>query len=222
MYFAAPVRDKNTGLFVEEPGCVVLDPDQALAYARARHFQYQDADGTWRFDETGDLGRITRQQDFIKRAMQRASEAGLRNPGTAFGIVDAATDAVVMDETLNVGTILDLRRRVPHLQPRRPGHRTRSRPFADPSGRRWPTRTIDWDETIPLLLPYWGYDDNGQLDAGGHHRGRRRAPGPRPTSSAMVADGLDEVGFDAEPDQVAGARATRPRSPTATPASTPP
>lgn len=35
VYLTAPVRDRNTGLFQPEPGCVTLDPVQALAYARS-------------------------------------------------------------------------------------------------------------------------------------------------------------------------------------------
>ena len=37
-----PIRDRKTGLLVEETGCVTLDPVQALAYARSRHLQYRD------------------------------------------------------------------------------------------------------------------------------------------------------------------------------------
>jgi LCP family protein required for cell wall assembly len=199
VYFAAPVRDKNTGLFVGEPGCVVLNPDDALAYARARHFQYQDSDGTWRFDQTGDLGRITRQQDFIKRAMRQASEAGLRNPGTAFGIVDAATNAVVMDQTLNVGTILDL---VDVFRTFNPDDlETNQIPtYADERGGV-AYQGIDWDDTIPMLLPYWGFVPGEPLEPEDilvDVQGTRS----QAEQTFFVTEALDEIGFDAEPEQV--------------------
>ena len=82
-------------------------PTQALAYARSRHFEYQ-VDGDWEVDGSGDLGRITRQQDFIKRSLRRASDKGIRNPSTAVGVVNAAASSVRMDDTLDVGTILTL------------------------------------------------------------------------------------------------------------------
>ena len=199
VYFAAPVRDKNSGLFVEAPGCVVLSSDQALAYARARHFQYQDEDGTWRFDQTGDLGRITRQQDFIKRAMRRASEAGLRNPGTAFGIVDAATNAVVMDQTLNVGTILEL---VDVFRTFNPDELYTSQipTFADTRGGV-AYQGIDWDDTIPMILPYWGFvpgEALGVQDIIVDVQGTRS----QDEQVGLVTGALDEIGFDAEPDRV--------------------
>ena len=108
VYFATPVRDKKTGLDVDAAGCRMLDPVQALAYARSRHFDYKDDDGKWRTDGTGDLGRITRQQDFIKRALRRAADKGLRNPSTAVGVVNAAAGSVTLDQSLDVGTIVSL------------------------------------------------------------------------------------------------------------------
>jgi LCP family protein required for cell wall assembly len=49
VYFAEPVRDRKTGLAVDEPGCVTLDPVQALAYARSRAYEFFE-DGRWHVD----------------------------------------------------------------------------------------------------------------------------------------------------------------------------
>ena len=116
VYFTTPVRDRMSGLFVDEPGCIMLDPDQALAYARSRTFEYRTESG-WQTDGSGDLGRITRQQDFIKRALRRASDQGIRNPSTAVGVVNAAAASVRMDDTLDVGTILTLMREFQNFNP---------------------------------------------------------------------------------------------------------
>ena len=91
VYFATPVRDRSSGLDIPEPGCITLDATQALGYVRSRHYQYYE-DGRWRSDATSDLGRISRQQDFIMRALRRAVEKGVRNPVTLDSLVDAALE----------------------------------------------------------------------------------------------------------------------------------
>ncbi len=104
LYVSSPLRDKNTGLNITQTGCLTLDAVQALAYARSRHLEIKE-DGKWVSDPTGDLGRISRQQDFIRRAGQRAIDRGLRDPNTALGLITAATQAVRLDDTLSVGGI---------------------------------------------------------------------------------------------------------------------
>jgi LCP family protein required for cell wall assembly len=116
VYFAHAARDRNSGLVVEEPGCVMLSPDQALAYVRARHYQtYRN--GRWRTDPTGDLGRISRQQDFIVRALRRAVDKGIRNPVTLDKLVDAALDTVTVDDLLKADDIVDLASRFRGFNP---------------------------------------------------------------------------------------------------------
>ena len=111
-YFETPVRDEHSGLSVPEAGCVVLEPRQSLSFARARYLEYRDADsGRWRTDPSGDLGRITRQQEFIRRAIGKAVSKGLSNPATLNSLVDVAVDNVGLDPTLTVRDILGLGRR---------------------------------------------------------------------------------------------------------------
>jgi polyisoprenyl-teichoic acid--peptidoglycan teichoic acid transferase len=107
VYFPWPARDENTGLYVEEPGCITLDPDQALAFARSRFFQtYQD--GRWRFDESSDFGRISRQQAFIRAAMKRAVAKGVRNPFTLNQLISVGQQSVTLDNSLTTEQIVDL------------------------------------------------------------------------------------------------------------------
>ncbi len=110
VYFDTPMRDGNSGLNVPE-GCVTLDGFQALAFARARHLEYQDSRGRWQTDPTGDLGRITRQQVFMRRALDRAYSAGLSNPVTFNQLLDVAVNNVGVDEGLDAGDLLNLARR---------------------------------------------------------------------------------------------------------------
>ena len=97
VWFEHPTRDRQAGLSVAEPGCVLLDPDQSLAYVRSRHLQTLQ-DGRWRTDPTGDFGRMSRQQDFIVRAVRRAISRGARNPVTLDRLIDAALAAVTVDD----------------------------------------------------------------------------------------------------------------------------
>ena len=155
VYFTTPVRDRNSGLAIDEPGCILLDSAQALAYARARHFYYYE-DGKWRPDGTGDLGRISRQQDFIKRALRRAADKGLRNPNTALSVINAASTSVTMDDTLDVGTLLSL---VTQFQSFNPDALQSSQipTYSAPRGGI-AYQDIDWAAAEPLLEPFRGVD----------------------------------------------------------------
>ena len=112
LYFETPVRDTESGLSIPSEGCVVLDGRQSLAFARARHLEYRDQDtGRWRTDPSGDLGRISRQQEFIRRAIAKAVSRGLSNPARLNDLVDVAIDYVGLDPTLSARDILSLGRR---------------------------------------------------------------------------------------------------------------
>jgi LCP family protein required for cell wall assembly len=109
VYFANPVRDTRSFLDIQETGCVNLDGSDALAYVRSRHYQTFE-DGRWRSDPSSDLGRISRQQDFIVRALRRAVDQGVRNPVTLDRVVNAALGAVTLDDLLTADDIIDLGR----------------------------------------------------------------------------------------------------------------
>lgn len=110
LYFDRAMRDEQSGLEVLHPGCVTLDPTQALAFARSRHLEYMEK-GRWRSDPTGDLGRISRQQLFIRRAVKRSVDRGLRNPATLKQLVDVGAKNVTVDDDLPVRDLLALGRR---------------------------------------------------------------------------------------------------------------
>ena len=116
VYFPYPARDQRSGLSILETGCVTLDPVQALAYARSRYHD-QLIDGEWVRDPRYDLGRIARQQDFIRRALDRAVEKGARNPGTLDRLLDAALASVTIDDELTTGDIFDLAQRFRQFDP---------------------------------------------------------------------------------------------------------
>ncbi|HAS09655.1 MAG TPA: hypothetical protein DCS55_03920 [Acidimicrobiaceae bacterium] len=112
VYFSEAVRDDFSQLRVDSPGCVNLDGQQALAFARSRHLEIQDPDtGRWRTDPSGDLGRITRQQEFIRRAISKAVSKGLTNPVTLNELVGVGVEFVGLDPTLSASDIVSLGRR---------------------------------------------------------------------------------------------------------------
>jgi LCP family protein required for cell wall assembly len=107
--FEFPARDDNTGLNVESPGCFVFDGEHALAYVRSRHYQYEDppGSGNWQEDPSSDLGRISRQQDFIRRTLSSILDEGPLNPRVARGLIRAATEYVVTDRDLTAARMLE-------------------------------------------------------------------------------------------------------------------
>lgn len=96
MYVPSPVRDRRTGLDVPQPGCVMFDGRQALAWVRSRNFTYLEA-GKWRTDPSADIGRIERQQEFIRRLMSQAIRRGALNPLRADRLANAAMANLTVD-----------------------------------------------------------------------------------------------------------------------------
>lgn len=105
--FAYPARDRHTGLNVPEAGCFTFDGDHALAYVRSRYYEYQDENGKWRQDPVSDLGRISRQQDFLRRALTAALDKGVTNPSVARGLIETVEENVVVDTELTIRKMLE-------------------------------------------------------------------------------------------------------------------
>jgi polyisoprenyl-teichoic acid--peptidoglycan teichoic acid transferase len=117
IYFPYPARDRKTGLNVRRTGCVNLDPVQALAFVRSRTYE-QLIDGEWDVDAgLPDIGRIGRQQAFIRKALSRASERGARNPGTLDRLIDVGLAGITVDQELTAGDLFDLGRRFRSFDP---------------------------------------------------------------------------------------------------------
>ncbi|MGH9178764.1 MAG: LCP family protein [Acidimicrobiales bacterium] len=115
MYFPSPARDTVSGLNVAEPGCVEMDGNTALAYVRSRNYQYRES-GRWHTDPTADLGRIERQQGFIRRVIGKASRVG-RNPVRLNSIVNSAVPNLKIDDAFSTKDILRLAKRFKSLEP---------------------------------------------------------------------------------------------------------
>ena len=114
VYFPSPVRDEVAGLAIDDPGCVKLDGDAGLAFVRSRNFESYES-GEWQIDPTADLGRIQRQQDFIRRMLRKAVASGLSNPITLNRLVGIGVRDVKLDDQMTTGDIVRLARRFKSL-----------------------------------------------------------------------------------------------------------
>ena len=92
-------RDTHSGLSIQ-PGCQRLDGVQALAFARSRY--YEEWDGQqWVIDGRADLGRIERQQFFIRSAVDGTLRKIQSSPFGSGEVIDAVVSAVRIDDLLD-------------------------------------------------------------------------------------------------------------------------
>ena len=201
VYFDSAVRDRNSGLWVPRAGCVTLSPVQALAYARSRSYEFRDEDGDWRTDPTGDLGRISRQQDFIRRALHRAFQRGARNPAVLADLVGVGTRAITIDDDLTPSDLLELGNRFRSFDPS--NLRTFTLPVLDDVVGGAAVLQLDTTRAQPVLDVFRGEDpdrvapdntvvlvQNGTTSSG---------------RAADAADGLRSLDFVVPPDNVGDA-----------------
>ena len=141
VYFPAPARDFDpslgrtlTGLDIPNPGCVRLDGDQALAYVRSRHYE-QLVDGEWQPDPAGDLNRIQRQQDFIRRTFRQSLSKGLLDPRKLDKLLSVARDNVILDDELGLADVRSFGSQFRSLKPDAlQGYTLPTTPYTTPAG----------------------------------------------------------------------------------------
>ncbi|MBA3400013.1 MAG: LCP family protein [Acidimicrobiia bacterium] len=91
-------KDVGSGLNLQ-PGCHQLNGETALQYARSRKYE-EFIDGEWRLDPRADLGRIERQQNFIRIAVDRALGQMENDPFASGRLIDAVVASVRIDEAI--------------------------------------------------------------------------------------------------------------------------
>jgi LCP family protein required for cell wall assembly len=121
--FPYPAADDLSGLRVTRPGCQHLVGDQALAVARSRHYRYQAA-GAWHSDPLSDLGRIRRQQVFLRVVLRTAISKGLTNPIRANRFIGAVVGHLTKDRGLTQADAVGLARQFRGFDPDRLGDLT--------------------------------------------------------------------------------------------------
>ena len=110
LYIPYPVRDTHTGLGIDQAGCVTLDGVQARQWVRSRFLQYK-RDGKWVSDESSDYGRMSRQQDFLRRAFAKVIQRG-SNPVVASQVLKAATESLTVEQGYDMAGLTRLARRL--------------------------------------------------------------------------------------------------------------
>ena len=94
-----PAFDTRSGLDLPQAGTVTLDSTQALAYVRSR-FYTEIINGVEVTDGTSDLGRVQRQQAFMRALF--AKVAAQRNPRVLDQMGSALASAVVIDDATSL------------------------------------------------------------------------------------------------------------------------
>ena len=117
--FETPAYDRSSGFVVETTGCVQLDGDMALAYARSRHYYYEDplGSGNYREDPAADFGRIARQQDFLRRVISKVVNEGLYSPSVASALISTNAEYVVTDADLTPRRMLEFAATLRNIDP---------------------------------------------------------------------------------------------------------
>lgn len=103
--FKTRILDKNVGIDIAA-GCHTFSGDEALAYARSRHLKWMDENGKTHEDGTSDLGRISRQQDFLRRTLQAALDKGVFDPAVARALIESLQTDIVTEAGFTVNDML--------------------------------------------------------------------------------------------------------------------
>ncbi len=103
--FPYPAKDAYSGLNITTPGCQLLNGAQALAVARARHYEYY-TNGYWHTDGTSDFGRIQRQDVFLRSLITSAK--GKVSPLTVNAFIGSIHEGVTIDDTFGFNQLIGL------------------------------------------------------------------------------------------------------------------
>lgn len=112
--FDAPTFDNSSGLDIPTAGTHKLDADQALAYVRSRHFT-RVVGGRPVEDPTADLGRITRQQEFLRAVMSKLGDT--KNPLTLLSVANGVKKGMRLDKSMGFRDVIGFARQMRGLSP---------------------------------------------------------------------------------------------------------
>jgi LCP family protein required for cell wall assembly len=109
-FFPSPAYDPESNLVVTKAGCVNLKGGQALAFVRSRNYFYTlDGVSHLQVAPESDLGRIQRQQAFIKSAIRKTERTGdLTNPIKLPRLIGSITANLSVDNEFSDAQLLNL------------------------------------------------------------------------------------------------------------------
>ena len=173
--FPYPAKDAYSGLNITTPGCQLLNGAQALAVARARHYEYY-AHGYWQFDGTSDFGRIQRQDVFIRSLITSAKSKV--NPLTVNAFIGSIHQGVTIDDGFGINELIGLALDYRSFDPANLAAQTLPTEAANGFGDLGDVLTVQQPEAQQLLVNTFGSDlttpTNPPPDAAGD-------PNPPPT-----------------------------------------
>ncbi len=112
-----PMKDTYSHLLLPQAGCIHMDGQVALAFARSRHTETY-VNGGWATDPSAsDFGRSTRQQAIITAALGKLLSPKL--PLYLPGLAATAKDTLIIDPGLDLGALFDVAKVLatgPHLK----------------------------------------------------------------------------------------------------------
>ena len=108
--FPTAARDSLSGLEIPFPGCVPVDGPTALAFVRSRHLELLNPETQeWEdADQIPDLGRIGRQQAFLREVGTRAMDTALSDPFKGDEIADRAVENLTVDQAFGRSDVFNL------------------------------------------------------------------------------------------------------------------
>jgi LCP family protein required for cell wall assembly len=113
-----PATDDFTGFVAVKAGCYYLDGTQALAWVRSRHLKYLNSStGRLEEDPRADIGRIERQQDFLRRLAGMVVAESLDSPLKARDFTRDVVDHLRVDQGFDTRDALDLVATFRHVNP---------------------------------------------------------------------------------------------------------
>jgi LCP family protein required for cell wall assembly len=153
--FPYPAKDSYSGLNITTPGCQLLNGAQALAVARARHYEYYE-NGYWHTDGTSDYGRIERQDVFIRSLITSAKSKV--NPLTVNAFIGSIHEGVTIDDGFGVNELIGLALDYRSFNPAALNAQTLPTEAANDFGDLGDVLTVQQPEAQQLLVNTFGSD----------------------------------------------------------------
>ena len=153
--FPYPAKDSYSGLNITTPGCQLLNGAQALAVARARHYEYY-ANGYWQYDGTSDFGRIQRQDVFL-RSLITAAKSKV-NPLTVNAFIGSVHEGVTIDDGFGFNQLIGLALTYHSFDPANLQAQTLPTEAANGFGDLGDVLTVQQPEAQQMLVNMFGSD----------------------------------------------------------------
>jgi len=192
VFFPAPARDHFSDLNVPTAGCVQLNGVQALSFVRSRDLEVLDPQThQWKIvDALPDIGRVGRQQAFVRELASVALNTALTNPLQGNSIVDKVISDLRLDDGFSRSDLFAVVGAFHGVNPNDPSHvQTTTLPFKAGTQQGQDVLYLkqpDADAVLATLRDFSGSGgSSGSASAGG---------GPTPSASSVHVRVLNASG----------------------------